>query len=154
MGKYITDSSLQGKHHRFDKKLHEKYDIPARNKLKEALKDFIMDNPDPYKQDLIICGNCSYKYIEVQVCTKWVGDIFPYPYVYVFERKKHYDNDTLFITLNKNLTKGYIFNAASFKNSKPRRLKKYSREYVYDIPWYRLLPFCIELLDPELIKMY
>lgn len=155
MGKYVINNSLLGKHHKFDEKLFEKYDIPARNKLKEILKEFVMDNPDPYKQDLIIsCNDCKYKFIEIQVCTSWVGERFPFPNVYIFERKKFYDNDTLFLTLNKNLTKGLIFNTMSIKNSKPRRLKKYSREYVYDIPWHRILPFSLDNLDPDLIKMY
>ena len=129
------------KHKSFSQELLDKYDLPAREKIKEKLGEFVIDNPNPYKQDLIITKeDYKYKYIELQVCTAWVGEKIPYKNVYVFERKGCYGEDTLFITLNKFLTKIYIFDATSFKNSKPRRIKKYSREYIYDIPWNRIMP--------------
>ena len=147
--------NMKGIHKKFDKILFNKYDIPAREKIKKFLGSFVCDNPDPYKQDFIITDeNCKYKYIEIQVCTNWLGEKFPFDNVFIYERKYHYGEDTLFITLNKNLTKGLIFDASSFKKSKPRRLKKYSREYVYDVPWYRILPFAVDCLDIEVIKLY
>jgi len=156
MSKYIIDNSLVGKHSKFNQELFEKYDVPARKIMKEALGDFIMDNPNIYEQDLIITQNhCKYKYIELQVCATWVNDKFPHENVYIYERKKHYDNDTLFITLNKLMTMGFIFDAKSIKDSKPRRIKKYGREFVCDVPWNKILPFCcLDDLTPELINSY
>lgn len=157
MGKYIFDSSLHGKHSVFNQKLCDKYDIPARDIIKQKLGDFVSDNPNIYEQDLIITDNNSkYKYIELQVCSKWVSDKYPFDHVYVYERKYKYGSTTLFITLDKFMTQGVIFDAQSFhyKNAKPRRLKKYSREFVYDIPWNRILPFTMDELSSELINMY
>jgi hypothetical protein len=155
MKKYIIDNSLVGRHSKFNQELFEKYDIPARAKIKEALGEFVIDNPDKYKQDLVITDQtCKYKYIELQVCSNWVNDKFPHDKVYVYERKYHYDNDTLFITLNKSMTKGVLFDAKSFKANKPRRIKKYSREFVYDVPWNKILPFSMDDLCSELIKLY
>lgn len=143
------------KHKGFSQELLEKYDLPARKKIKEKLGEFVIDNPDPYKQDLIITKeDYKYKYIELQVCTAWVGKKIPYKNVYVFERKGCYGEDTLFITLNKFLTKTYIFDAVSFKNKQPRRIKKYSREYIYDVPWNRIMPVDIDCLDAETLMQY
>lgn len=146
---------LKGKKSKFNETLYQKYDIPAREIIKKCLPNFAIDNPDPYKQDLVIIDeNCRYKYIELQVCSSWVGEKFPYDNLYIFERKCHYDDDTLFITLNKYMTKGYIFNANSFKDQKPVRLKKYSREFIYNIPWNRAMPFIINKLTPACINLY
>jgi hypothetical protein len=134
MRKYIYDPSLEGKHKAFDSKLYDKYDLPARDKIKEKLKDFVEDNPDKYQEDLIITDPaCKYKFIELQVCAQWVNEKYPFEKVFIYERKAHFSPNTLFITFNKFLTKGYIFDAASFEGINPRRLKKYSREFVYDI---------------------
>ena len=155
MSKYITDNDLIGKHSKFNQELFEKYDTPARNVVKNALGEFVVDNPDKYHQDLIITDeHFKYKYIELQVCSNWVNERFPFDNVYVYERKCHYHNDTLFITLNKAMTKGVLFDAKSFKNNKPRRIKKYSREFVYDVPWNKILPFSIDDLTPQLIGLY
>ena len=155
MSKFIPNNKLQGKHKAFDQHLFEKYDIPARDAIKKVLGNFVIDNPDQYKQDLIICDETyKYKYIELQVCSNWIGETYPYDKVYVYERKGFYGEDTLFITLNKTLSKGYVFDCASFKNSKPRRFKKFSREFVYDIPWNKIMPITIKNLTIELLKLY
>lgn len=154
--KYKNDVNLLGKRRIFDEKLHEKYDIPAREKIKCALCDFVIDNPDIYQQDLIIIDPeyTKYKYIELQVFTYWDKSNMPDAGVFVYERKAKYDCDTLFITLNKDMTKCLIFDAQSFKYSKPRRLKKYSREFVYDIPCYRIVSVSLDKLSPKFIKMF
>jgi len=143
MTKYIYDTRLVGKHSCFDQKLYEKYDLPARDIVKKALNEFVITDP-----------NYKYKYIELQVCATWVSDKFPYNNVYIYERKGCYGNDTLFITLDRHLTRGFVFDAESIKDKEPRRIKKYAREFVYDIPWNRIMPFNIDDLTPELIKMY
>ena len=154
--KYKNDKNLVGKRRIFDQTLFEKYDIPARDKIKLALCDFVIDNPDIYQQDLVIVDTdyTKYKYIEIQVFTYWSTDNVPNTPIFVYERKAKYDTDTLFITLNKNMTTCLIFNAQSFKHSKPRRLKKYSREFVYDVPGHRIVTVSLVKLSPKFIKMF
>lgn len=148
-------NKLCGIRKKFNPNMFEKYDIPARNIIKEKLGDFVQDNPDIYQQDLIITEqDFKYKFIEIQVCINWIDDKYPYDTVTVYERKGHYGNDTLFITLNKPMTKCFIFDAKSIQAVQPRRLKKYSREYVYDIPWNRVLPIFVDHLGPDDIKIY
>ena len=155
MSKYVYDNSLQGKHKAFDQRLFDKYDAPARTRLKTILGEFVSDNPDQYKQDLIINDReCKYKYIEIQVCATWIGDNYPFEKVFIYERKSHYGEDTLFLTLNHDMSRGYVFNFKNIKEIKPRRLKKYSREFVYDVPWNRIMPILIEDLTSDTIKMY
>ena len=156
--KYIKNSTLVGAHSRFKQKLFDKYDTPARNKLKEVLGDYIEDNPNKYAQDFIIKSDkCKYKYLEVQVCSTWSGGSkYPYEKVWIFERKSvyNYDSSTLFITLSRDLKEGYLFDIDSIKGIKPRRMKKYSREFVYDIPWHRVLKVHTCVLDRETIELY
>lgn len=155
MSKYIYNTRLKGKHKAFSNKLCDKYDIPARDKIKEVLGDFVKDNPDTYKQDLVITDkNFKYKYIELQVCTNWINDKFPYDNVYIYERKNVYGKDTLFMTLDKHMTEGYIFDAESYDHTKPRRFKKWSREFVYDIPWHRVMHFMVDKITPEDLALY
>ena len=153
--KLIYDHRIKSQRSKFSIKLFEKYDIPARQKLKETLGEFIEENPDPYKQDFIIKSpDCKYKYLEVQVCASWINEKYPMDTVWVYARKSIYPSDTLFITLSKNLKHGFIFDADSFKNINPRRLKKYSRELVYDVPWGRLMKVSMDTLDKETIELY
>jgi len=153
--KLVYDPRIKSQRSRFNQKLFEKYDVPARKKLKETLGDFIEENPDPYKQDFIITSDtCKYKFLEVQVCAAWINEKYPMDTVWVYSRKSVYPSDTLFITLNKNLNYGYIFDADSFKNLKPRRLKKYSREMVYDVPWGRVMKISMDTLDKETVELY
>jgi len=154
MSKYYTYSpNLIGKHKTFDKKLHDKYDLPARKIIKEKLKDWVMDNPNIKKQDLIITKPYKYKFIELQVNSQWNQVEYPHKNLYIYERKAKYGNDTLFITLNKILSRGYMFDKKSLC-TKPRRLQKYSREFVYDVPWRLTMPIDIEDLSVEIIKLY
>lgn len=156
MKKLVEDKNLIGKRRVFDQDLFNKYDIPAREKVKLALSDFVIDNPDEFQQDLIIIDENykKYKFIEIQVFTYWTTDYTPEGDVFVYERKAKYEYDTLFITLNKDMTACLIFDAESFKYTKPRRLKKYSREYVYDIPKFRIVTVKLDRLTPEYIKKY
>lgn len=138
---------------KFNQKLHDKYDVTARKVLIDALGDYLSDHPDKYAQDLVINSKtCQYKYLEVQVCVEWL-DKYPYDTVFIYARKARYDNDTLFITMNRALTKGYIFSVGDTK-MKPRRIKKYSREFVYDIPWGRCMLVYINSIDREAIELY
>lgn len=145
---------IQGKTKAFEERLLEKYDEPAREKVKNALGDIVADNPDVYAQDLIITSNrCNYRFLELQVCAQWINDNFPYPNVYIYARKIKYDSDTLFLTLNRDMTMGYLFDTRLLKkeNRKPRRFKKYSREFVYDIPWHQVLKIHLSNVDQETV---
>lgn len=149
-----TSLSLYGLHSSFSQKMHDKYDIPARAKLKEILGDVLLDNPNIYEQDMIInIPDCKYKYLEIQVCTTWITPTYPHKSLYVYERKGKYGADTLFITMNKILTRGIMFSRDSLED-KPRRLQKYSREYVYDIPWHKSVEISIEYLDSLTFTMF
>lgn len=153
--KLVFDGRIGRYRSKFNEKLYNKYDLPARKRLKEILGDYIQEHPNKYKQDFVINSKtCKYKYLEVQVCSKWVNEIYPMKTVWVYARKKVYSDDTLFLTLSKNLKYGFIFDAKSLKDSKERRLKKYSREFVYDIPWHRVMKVYIDILDKETIELY
>ena len=152
--KYRDNPNIIGKQTKFSEKLFKMYDIPARDVIKEILGDFVKDHPNKYEQDLIITSpTCKYKYMELQVCANWYIE-YPYDTVFVYARKSRYGSDTLFLTLNKTLTKCFIFDADSLNGVKPRRIKKYSREFVYDIPWHRVMQLRVDDLDKETIEFY
>ena len=149
-----TDNKVIGKIKKFDQKLYEKYDIPARTKIKEKLLEFVEDNPDIYKEDMLLkIPECKYKYLELQVCVKWINEKYPYDKPFVYARKKLFSEDTLFLIFNKNMTTGLLFDKKSLLD-KPRRLKKYSRHFVFEAPWHRILTVNIDDLDTETIKLY
>lgn len=130
----------KGKIRKFNEELYKKYDIPAREKIKQVLSEYIADNPDKYGADMLIKSDkCKYKYLELQVCTQWTENKYPHDNIFIWERKGKYNDDTLFLTFNKDLTMGYIFDTSKLDKNKPRRLKKYSREFVYDIPWNQVM---------------
>lgn len=138
----------------FDEKLYNKYDIPARNLIKEKLGDIVEDNPDIYAQDLLLkYDGCKYKYIELQVCATWFGEGYPYDKPFVFERKAKFSVDTLYFIFDKHMKKCLIFNRNSLYQQ-PRRYAKYSRWFVYDVPWHCILPVTIEELSRETLLLY
>jgi hypothetical protein len=146
---------VPGKIKKFDERLYNKYDVPAREIIKQKLGDEnVCDNPDIYAEDLLITSpTCKYKFLELQVCTHWTGKQYPYDMPFIYARKATFSCDTLFLILNKYMTRGIIFNRSSLVD-KPRRLKKYSRYYVYDVPWNRVLSVELESLDIDMLNMY
>lgn len=150
MSKLKEYYGVQGKVKCFDDNLLQKFDVPARDKVKEVLGEFVADNPDQFGQDLLFTSNkCKYKYLELQVCAQWVNEKYPYDKLYIYARKIKYDKDTLFMTLSRNLKWGYLFDTQKIKKEEntPRRFKKYSREFVYDIPWHHSVPITMDTLD-------
>lgn len=124
-----------GKRCKFSQKHFDRYDIPARRVVKEVFGKYIKDNPDKYGPDMIITHpDCKYKFLEIQVCASW-KDEYPFKTVFLYSRKMRYGEDTLFLTLDNNLLRGYLFNNKMIDRKKPRRLKKWSRIFVYDVPW-------------------
>jgi hypothetical protein len=149
-----SNKKIIGKIKKFNPILYEKYDVPARNKIKEKLLNYVQDNPDIYEQDMILnIPKCKYKYLELQVCTKWVNDKYPYEKPFVYARKKLFSEDTLFLILDKHMTTGLLFDQKSLL-SEPKRLKKYSRYFVFEVPWYRVLMLDLSELSVEVIQMY
>lgn len=150
MSKLKEYNGIQGKVKCFDEELLKKFDFPARNKIKQIMGSFVADNPEEHGQDLLITSNnCKYKYLELQVCAQWVNEKYPYDKLFIYARKIKYNSDTLFMTLSRNLKWGYLFDTYKIKKEKvnPRRFKKYSREFVYDIPWCHTVPVSIDNLD-------
>lgn len=152
---FYNDGVNIGKHKRFDQKLFDIFDVPAREKIKKLFPEYVEDNSDPYGQDLLLkIPECKYNFLEIQVCANWETEKYPHKTLFVYERKNKYCDKTLFLTMNRFLTRGYLFDTKSFKDSKPRRLKKYSREYVYDIPWYKACYVDIDCLDKETFQLF
>jgi len=146
---------MVGKHKAFDPALLEKYDSPVREKIKTILGDFVQDNPDIYEQDLIINhSECRYKFLELQVCSSWIEDKFPRDFPYIYERKKRYGEDTLFMTFNNSLSKCLMFDIRILKNNQPVRIKKYDRRFIYEIPWFRVLRVNLDCLDIDVVLAY
>lgn len=143
-----------GKIKKFDPILYQKYDIPAREKVKSKLSPYVSDNPNIYEQDMILSiPNCKYKYLELQVCTNWINDKYPYEKPFVYARKKLFSDDTLFLIFDKRFMNVLLFDKQSLLST-PKRLKKYSRSYVYEVPWHRVLKFELEQLNVDTINLY
>jgi hypothetical protein len=145
---------LQGKVKKFDEELYTKYDIPARDLMKKIFGDKIADNPDIYGEDLLLNDKeCKYKFLELQVCVNWVGDKYPYDYPFVYERKSKFSDDTLYLVLDRHMTQGLLFDKKSLKKT-PRRLKRYSRYFVYEVHWNRVMTVYMDNFDIETVKLY
>lgn len=143
-----------GKHKKFDQKLHKKYDIPAREVVKKCLGEFVCENPDKYGEDLLILSDtCKYKYLELQVCSNWYNDNYPYPYPFVYARKSVFSDKTLFLILDRNMLRGFLFDKESLKTT-PKRLQKYSREFIYEVPWCRVIKIYMEHFNKDVIEIY
>lgn len=144
-----------GKIKKFDENLYNKYDIPARNIVKNILGENVDDNPDIYNEDMILkIDKCKYKYLELQVCCNWKeNNKYPYTKPFVYARKSKFSDDTMFLILNKEMTSGLLFDRKSLL-TKPRRLKKYSRYFVYETPWHRVMQVNLEDLSCETFNLY
>jgi len=145
---------MLGKIKKFDQKLYDRYDIPARDILKQKLGDKIKNNPDIYGEDMIFDDpECKFKYLEIQVCAEWIGDKYPHEKPFVFERKGHFDDKTLFILFDKHMKKGFLFEKTALEE-KPVRTKKYSRFFKYQVPWSRIVSFYTEHFSMEDIYIF
>ncbi|AYV81805.1 MAG: hypothetical protein Harvfovirus63_8 [Harvfovirus sp.] len=145
---------VKGKIKKFDIKLYNKYDVPAREKIKKLLADCVKDNPDIYEEDMILdIPNYKYKYLELQVCAKWVNDTFPFDKPFVYARKKLFSDRTIFLLMDRHMTCGFLFDQKSLCDE-ARRVKKYSRSFVYEVPWNRVLKVNLDDFDVETLKLY
>lgn len=152
--KYTKIDGVEGKVKRFNKDLHSKYDIKAREVTKAQLGSYVEDNPDIYGVDMFLkCDKFPYKNLELQVCAEWKEYEFPYKYPFIYARKMKYGNDTMFMTYNYDFTQVLIFDRESIC-PKPARLKKYSREVVNTVPWNRVLRFTVSKMTIEDVRLY
>ena len=145
-----------GKIKKFDQKLSDIFDSPARIRIKEVLGDAVIDNPDPKGADMIITHpGTRFKYLELQVCASWMTPKFPFDKLYVFSRKLRYGPDVLFLTMDRLLRRGYLFNfdKKDLKHLRKRRLKKWSREWVYELPWWMCIECTIDDLDIDTLEL-
>ncbi len=152
--KLINIGGVAGKVKKFDEKLHSKYDIGARQMLKNVLGDAIIDNENIYGEDMIFTLNpFPYTYLEVQVLSNWSTSQFPYSFPFVYARKMLFAKSTLFVTFNKYFTEVIIFGKESI-DQKPSRLKKYDRECVHFVSWHKAMRLTTNNLTIGNIKAY
>ncbi len=152
--KLINMGNTVGKIKRFDPNLHSKYDVKARDIIKNIFPKYAFDNDNLYGEDLIFkYDKIPYKYIEVQVCSTWETSKFPYQYPFVYARKMRFNESTLFITFNKFYTEIIMFGKRSL-NESPSRLQKYDREMVYYVPWRLALKTTTDNLTIRNIMAY
>jgi hypothetical protein len=145
---------LLGKNKEFDENLYNKYDVPARELMKKCLGDFVKDNPDIYNEDMILeHPDLKYKYLELQVCAHWKYQDYPYKKPFVFERKGHFSDDTLYIIFSQDFSQGLLFDKKSL-NPTPKRKKKYSRTFIYDVEWFRVMRLYFDNFSIETLLLY
>ena len=94
---------------KFDKYLHQKYDDRAKTASKALLKAKgydVVDNPNPYAEDLIAQkGSDAPFFVEVEIKDLWKGSEFPFQTVQLPERKKKFAvNKTVFMIWNSETT--------------------------------------------------
>jgi hypothetical protein len=151
--KNLEKTKLNGKIKKFNEKLYNKYDIPARDLIKKKLGDLVKDNEDIYAEDMVITDpKCKYKFLELQVCATWIND-YPYDKPFVYERKGHFSKDTLFMIFDKNFTKFLMFDKKSLEE-KPVRIKKYSRYFIYQVPRSRTVQLYTENFNIDDIYIF
>jgi hypothetical protein len=151
---YIKLANTDGKVKKFDTKLHDKYDIDARNMIKNVLKDKIKDNENIYGEDMMFdIESFPYKYMEIQVFSKWDSDVFPYTYPFVYARKMKFSKKTLFVTFNKYLSELILFGRNDISD-KSTRLKKYDRELIHYVSWGKTLKIKTNQLTIRLIREF
>ena len=97
--------------------------------------------------------DCKYKFLEIQACADWIGEKYPHNKPFVFERKGHFDDKTLFILFDKHLTKALLFAKTSLEKI-PVRTKKYSRYYKYEVPWNKVITVHMENFSIEDVYLF
>lgn len=152
--KFKKMNGMVGKIKVFDQQLSNRYDERSRIVVKSKLGSAVHDNPDKYAEDMIVVTNdIPYGYIELQVYGKWTDETFPYDSPFIYERKLKFCETTLFICFNASYDKIIMFSRMSV-HPKRYRAKKYSREFIYYVPWSKALVFDTDKLSMEMIRKY
>lgn len=116
----------------FDKKLHDRLDTAARQKIKDILATTrltIKDNENRYGVDLIVSMDnkfvCNF---ETEVKEVWDGDKFPYSDIQLPARKMKFAKDTYFIMFNKDLSHHLTIKGSDLASCETRSIvNKYSQ---------------------------
>ncbi len=137
--KFKNIIGMSGKIKIFDQDLSNKYDTKARDIIKKIMPESVIDNPNIYGEDMIVINKkIPFDFIELQVYGKWKDEKFPYELPFIYERKMKFSAKTLFICFNSSYTKLIMFSRANVCSIK-YRIKKYSREYIHYVPWFRTM---------------
>lgn len=121
---------------RFDKKLFDKTDKPAKEAIKRLFKGFkgwsVKDNENRYGVDLLVFKDgvhvCN---IETEMKLVWKGDDFPYDSLHIPERKKRYKDlevPTLFVVFNSDCSNFLVIFGYDLYNAK---LVEVPNKYVF-----------------------
>lgn len=152
--KFKNNNGMTGKIKVFDQALCDKYDKKSRVIIKQILGDYVDDNPDKYGEDMIVISDeIPYGFIELQVYGRWVEDKFPYDSPFIYERKLRFRDTTLFICFNANYDKLIMF-ARESVHPKKYRIKKYSKEFIYYVPWHKALTIKTNALNVNIMRNY
>lgn len=152
--KFKNNNGMSGKIKVFDQNLYDIYDKKSRVIIKDLLGDLITDNPDKYGEDMIVVSDkIPYCFIELQVYGRWTEEKFPYESPFIYERKLRFRPTTLFICFNANYDRLIMFSRESV-HPKKYRVKKYSKEYIYYVPWCKALTIKTKALDIRTIRNY
>ena len=122
---------------KFDQKLFNKNDVPAREAAKkfwESRGVHARDNPDVYGPDLILdIGNL----LEVEIKHTW-RDKFPFDTLQLPERKEKFAKiGCMFMVFNSNLTQAFLFDGDTVLDSPKKEVyNKYvsKGELFFQIP--------------------
>jgi hypothetical protein len=115
----------------------------------------IADNEDTYGADFVIRDpRCRFKFLEVQVVRAWVDEAkYPYDHLSLFARKGRYAADeVLFISLNRDLTAGYLFELRNEHRQNLVPLFPGSREMTYVVPLNRCNLLYMHAIDSDILS--
>ena len=126
----------------FSKELYAQYDRMAREATKQFFSSVgkqIIDNPETYRQDLIVKEDEEHKYyVECEVKAVWDKDEFPFPSVQLpYRKRKFFNKRTQFFIWNKSCTRAATFWSNEIKELVPIEVKNKhiaSGEYFFQIP--------------------
>lgn len=130
---------------RFDPALHADTDTPARDRVKEILKDSgfnVIDNPKKRGVDLLVYNDKGKHVanIECEIKLLWKGKDFPYENVQFPERKEKYaisEVPTVFLMHNADRTE-YLTVTGDVLISSPK--KEVPNKYVYKGEYFFQVP--------------
>ena len=102
----------------FDRELHSKFDIPAREVFLNFLRSMITENDDVYGPDLVsktLDGKVYY--YEVEVKNDWIYE-FPYKTLHIPYRKAKFlkYNNICFVVLSNDMSYGLLVNPDKLNN--------------------------------------
>jgi len=108
----------------FDKSLHDRYDEPAKDFVKNYYNEQgikAVDNPNKYDVDLILYKDTiKIGYAEVEVCAGWTGAIYPFKTYHIPIRKSRFFNldlPTYFFSISNTFLQALYINGDEILSS-------------------------------------